>query len=67
MLLPADGDHGDQTYACKPLPAGCDDFDDMCHSDPPCGDDWAETYCDPDPVSVGCTTFGEVEEAVCEQ
>ncbi len=67
VVFPAEGEYGDQSYACKPLPAGCESFDAMCTSDPPCGDDWAETYCDPEPLSVGCVVFGGVEEAVCEQ
>jgi hypothetical protein len=67
VILPAEGDYGDQSYSCKPLPQGCADFDAMCTDDPPCGEDWATLYCDPSPLSVGCTTFGEAQEAVCEQ
>jgi len=67
VIYPEGSEYGDQTYACEPIPRGCDSFDDMCHSDPPCGEDWAERYCEPDPISVGCSSFGGVEEAVCEQ
>ena len=67
VILPVNGDYGDQTYSCQALPPGCVDFDAMCSSAPECTEDWVDLYCEPDPIAVGCSSFGSTQEAVCEQ
>ena len=66
VVYPPGSATGEQSYACQPIPSGCATFDEMCDADPPLCEDWSELYCGARPLSVGCTTFGDTQEAVCE-